>query len=816
MEAIIRDIRNAARLLRRSPGFTLLAALTIALGIGPTTTIFSVANGLLVRTPIGVREPGTLFSAYAREERGFPYATIAYPDFEALRDGSGGLYRLAAMEVFAAGLSAPGRGEPERVTAMMVSADFFAILGTRPAAGRLFLPEEDDVPGGNPVVVLSHRLWARRFGADPSIVGRAITINRGSYTVVGVAEDGFQGPVAAVDVGLWAPVSMRQALTGRDLSRDVTGMTAIGRLERGASLQQARAAAGVAWQRVLRERLEARGDGASRQNDADVGRVDLVLSRYSVMIDEGRGAVALFLVMLLVVSGIVLLIASVNVAGVFLARAAARTREIAVRLALGAGRAHIVRQLVAESVLVFLLGGAAGAGLAFWATRLLAAARLPLPVQMAFDFTPDARVLAVALLVTLATGVVFGLAPGLQAARQDVVAALKGGGAPLSGTRMRSAFVVAQVAGSVTLLVAGGVFLRALARADSVDLGFDPRNVHVLTVDLSLQRYTGAEAATFFREIEARAAALPGVTSAGVTTTLPMGFVSTSTVFKLPGTDRYIPAQFGAVSPGYFESLRIGLVAGRGFERGDGPGATPVVVVNQAAARQIWPGEAAVGRQLEGRGGTSYTVVGVVRDGAYSAAGAAARPMVYLSFLQSPDRAATLVVRSAPGAGRIDRPVREIALALDADLPVETNAPFEQVIGVSLLPNRVAALVAGAMGLLGLALASVGLFGLLSYVVSLRTREMGIRMALGADARAIHLLVLRQGARLTALGLAIGCPLALGLALLARGVLFGLTPADPVTFGAVVAVFAAVGTLASYLPARRATAADPMSVLRAE
>ena len=817
MDAILRDLRHATRLLRRSPGFTLLAALTIALGIGPTTTIISVANGLLVRTPVGVREPGGLLSVHAREGFGRGFSTMAYPDFEALRDGSGGRYRLSALEIFMAGLAARGGEGPERVTGMLVSADYFGILGTRPAVGRLFVAGEDDTPGGDPVVVLSHRLWTRRFGGDPSVVGRSIALNGGSYTVVGVAQEGFQGHVSAADFALWVPVTMRKALTGVDLGRNTTGITAVGRVSPGASLEQARAAMTTVWQRLRAEHDDLRGDEGSGTARADgPGGMHVVVARYSVMIDQGRGPVTVFLALLLLVTGGVLLIASANVAGVFLARAAARSREIAIRLAMGAGRTQVVRLLVAESVLVFLLGGAAGAALAFWAARLLAAVRLPLPVQFAFDFTPDLPVLAVALVVTLAAGVFAGLTPAIRAGRQDVATVLKGSGVATGGARLRSAFVVAQVAGSVVLLVVGAVLLRALARADSVDLGFDPRNVHVLSLDLSMQRYTDERAAVFFRDLEERSAALPGVQAAALVTMPPMGFERAFTSFRTPENARYEQAGINAVSPRFFETMRIGLVAGRVFAPTDRSGTAPVVVVNREAARRFWPGRDAVGRPLEGRN-RPYTIVGVVEDIASTSLGAPASPMVYFPFEQwGGKQSASLVVRAETGTAPVARAVRAVALALDGDLPAMLDAPYEQVIGVSLVPNRVAAAVSGAMGLLGLVLAAVGLFGLLSYVVSLRSREMGIRMALGASPEAVRRLVLRQGVRLVALGLLCGGPVALGAAFLMRGMLVGLSPADPLTFGAVVGLLIAVGVSASWLPARRATAGDPAVVLRSE
>ncbi|KPK81242.1 MAG: hypothetical protein AMS25_07160, partial [Gemmatimonas sp. SM23_52] len=341
------------------------------------------------------------------------------------------------------------------------------------------------------------------------------------------------------------------------------------------------------------------------------------------------------------------------------------------------------------------------------------------------------------------------------------------------------------------------------------------RNVHVLTADLSLHRYSDEEERAFFQELEQRAAALPGVSSAGLTWVLPLGFLRISQRFQLPGEDRLRVADVNTVSPGYFETMRIAIVAGRAFDAGDSEGAPPVVIINQTAARQLWPGASALGQQISD-GGRTYTVVGIARDGKYQSLGEERRAMIYRAFAQAPSGMTSLVVRTPPGALRIDRPLREIALALDPDLPVQTNAPYEQVIGVSLLPNRAAAATTGALGAVGLLLAAVGLFGVLSYAVSQRTREIGIRIALGADRLDVHKLVLRQAVRLTVIGLAIGGPLAFAAAQLIRGMLYGLSPADPLAFGAVAVLLVIVGLLASYVPARRATATDPINVLRSE
>ncbi|UCC84259.1 MAG: ABC transporter permease [Gemmatimonadota bacterium] len=810
MASLSQDFRYALRLLRRSPGFTAIAALTIALGVGPTTTIFSVANSLLIRTPPGVRDPGSLVTIFASFEEGPHFATFSYHAFEAYRDGPNGLADIAALEVFSASLSTGGGGEPELVTAMLASAGYFDILGTRPALGRFFLPEEDDVPGAGQVVVLGHRLWRQRLGADSSIVGKTLNINRRAFTVIGVAEEGFQGNVAALEFGLWIPITMREPLTGLGLDRNSTGITAVARLEPGRSTEQAMAAMSVTTDRL-----------AADDPDFFKGaRIEVV--PYSAMMEEARVAVTLFMVLLLVVSGIVLLIASVNVASMFLARATGRTREMAVRLAIGAGRARLVRQLVVENVLLFVLGGSAGVLITYWATGALSAIRLPVPASIIVDFTPDLRVLGFALTLALGTGILFGLAPALQLTRQDITTALKGsrGDESRGGTRLRNAFVIAQVAGSVILLAGAGMFLRALARADSVELGFDPQNVRVMTVDLSVHRYSEPEIKAFYDELEERATALPGVRSAALTTVLPLGFISIYQRFEIPGREPVMgdglhTAYVNTVSPAYFETLKVAMVAGRGFDARDRQDSQPVVVINQTAARQIWPGESALGKQISD-GRLTYEVVGIAADGKYQSIGESRRAMIYRAFSQAYSSLATLVVRTPPGAPRIDRQVRELALALDADLPVQTNAPYTQVIGVSLLPSRAAAGTTGVLGGVALALAAAGLLGVLSYAVSRRTREIGIRIALGADAGDVYKLVMKEGARLTAIGLAIGLPLAFAAAQLVRSLLFGLSPADPVTLGGTAALFIVVGLIASYLPAARATRTDPMYALRAE
>lgn len=809
MDTLKQDISYAIRVLRRSPGYTAIAALTIALGIGPTTTIFSVANSLLHRTPEGVHEPGGLVSVYCSGPQ-YHWGTCSYPVFRSYRDAESGLAEVAAIEGFPASLSTKRTSEPEIAIGLATSANYFTVLGTRPAHGRFFLPDEDDAPNAAPVVVLSYRLWEQRFGADPGIIGSTINLNRTPFTVIGVAEEGFNGHVAAYDAGLWIPIGMRETVLGRDLSNSSTGIVALGRRAPGWSLEKVKEAAAVISPRIEAEHPDVFEDHS------------LTVAPYSVMIDEAKGPVTLFMALLLVVTGILLLIASVNVGSVMLSRAVGRSREIAVRLAVGAGRWRLVRQLLTESVVLFSLGGAAGIVIAFWAARGLSAIQLPVPIPVAFDFTPDWRVLVFTVAVAFGCGTLFGLAPALQATKQDLVSSLKTGPDDAAGgrNRLRNAFVVGQVTGSVVLLVAAGMFLRALERADQLDLGFDTDGVHVMTVDLALHRYTPEEGRIFYDRLLERAAALPDVQSAGLAFMLPLGFGSASSMFTLPGRepvsgDGLRRSYFNVVSEGYFETMRIQIMTGRAFSRADRVGTQPVLIVNETVARRFWPGEPALGQAIEW-GDKHYEVIGVARDGKYASIGEEPQPMIYAAFAQRYNDEASLIVRTPPGAQRIDRAVRRIALALDPDLPVRINAPYSHIVGVSLLPSRIAAWMALGFGSLGLILATVGLFGVIAYTVSQRTREIGIRIALGAEARAVHRLVIGQGVRITAIGLGIGCLVAFGAAQGIRGLLFGISPVDPVAFGTVVLLFSAVSLLASYLPARRAVRTDPMTALRQE
>jgi putative ABC transport system permease protein len=519
-EGILQDVRFALRQWRHAPSFTLTAALTISLGIGATTTIFSAANALLIRTPAGIRDAGSLVSVSPFDEVQGQETRFSYALFDAYRRSETGLSDVAVLDMFPASLSLGSEAEPEVVSGMAVSAGYFGILGTRPHLGRFFLPEEDAAPGVSPVVVLSYRYWTRRLGADSTVLGRTVDLNRRAFEVIGVAEEGFQGNVPGYDFAVWTPMSMAGSISTVDIeSWGYHGLSAIGRLAPGRSIEQAAAAAHLITNRLRTEHAR------------DLENTMLLVQPFSKLFEEIRGPVTTLIALLFGLAIVVLLIASMNVGGLLLSRASIRSREIGVRLALGAGRRRLVRQFLTESVLLFALGSVVATFLTSGATRALSSLTIPSPVPVVLDLTPDLRVLGFTVVAALVTGIAFGLAPAVHATRADVVSTIKGG-SPSSGpqrVRIRSAFVAVQVAGSVVLLATAGVLSKAVDTAGDVDIGFDPAQLHVMRVDLSLHQYKPEEATAFFAEFRARAAALPEVESVSAATSIPMGYVSSST-----------------------------------------------------------------------------------------------------------------------------------------------------------------------------------------------------------------------------------------------------------------------------------------------
>jgi predicted permease len=715
-------------------------------------------------------------------------------------------------------MSLGGRGEAERIYGALVTANYFSILGTQPAAGRL-LQDSDDRAGSDLMTVLSDDLWQRRFGGDRAIIGQSITLNGHAFAVIGIAPPGFQG-TTVLKPDLWVPMSSLSAAVPRinpniSTSRRSVWLVIAGRLRDGFAIGQANA------------ELNAIGSALEREYP-DENRGKNFRVEPSAIVPGQIQVVAGFLALLGATVGLVLLIACVNVAGMLLARAAARRREIAVRLAMGAGRSRLVRQLLTETTLLFAAGGAIALLLTKWLTAVLLAIIPELPVPVGLTIGTDWRVVGFAVALSAIAAILSGLAPALQASRADLLPALKADG-PNGGSsrlRLRNAFVVGQVAMSLLLVIAGGLFLRALQRASAIEPGFDQDRVDVVSFDLSLGGYTAETAPTFMRELIARTLVLPGVESAGAAADLPldggrmgMGGVKVAGVAPPTGQE-FLSPDWNVVAPGQFRTLKLPLVTGRDFTDADTATSLRVAIVNETLARQYWPGQDPIGKQMEVEHAAAtpvvlLTVVGVAKDAHLMSLNAPAEPYLYVPFAQQFLPRISLLVRSRTDASVIPQ-IRSLVRQLNPNMPVTQTMALSQVTAVGLIPQRIAASVASSLGIVGLLLAAIGIYGVTSYGVSRRTREIGIRIALGADRARVMTLVLRQGFVLAAIGVAIGIAMAAAGSTLLESLLYGVRGLDPITFAGACVLFAAVTLTATYIPARRATRVDPIAALRNE
>jgi predicted permease len=813
MESLVQEVRFALRYLRQRPLFALVAGLSIAIGIGVNTTIFSAVNALLLRDVPGVSGPERVIEV-GRTMGGRGMDTFSYPEFLDIRQQVTPIQHLSGWRLTPFSFSLGGGGE--RIMGMLVSHNYFDVMGLRPERGRFFRDEEDRTPGTHAVAVVSHRFWQERLGGDPGVVGSTIGLNRRSFTVIGVTPPEFRGHVVAINPDVYMPIMMAgTALPGFDAfeERYSVWLTTVGRLAPNATIEQANAALTTTFTRM-------------REIDADYyARRSARAAPLGAVPAAGRTPVTAFLAMILGLAGVILLITCANVAGMLLARATAREKEIAIRLAIGSGRARLVRQLVIESIVLFVFGGGAGVLLSIWAGSVLSTLSLPVPIPFELDLRPDAFVLAFGLAAALGTGLLFGMVPALQATNPGLIASLKNEAARRGSRsgKLRRVFVTAQVGLSLVLLLAAGLFLRSLQRAARIETGFDATNVSMISFNLSIDGYDTDRGSAFVSTLLERVRATAGVTAASVGTNLPMDLgIDESPVypegFVPSGDERGLDSHFNVVSDGYFETMRIAIRRGRAFGVQDRAGAAPVAIVSRALAEQAWQGQEPIGKRLRfsAQDAPLLTVVGVAEDVKDRSLMDARAPMVYLPHAQNYRPGATLLVRSRAGMPALPESVREAIRGVDPNLSLTPLQSVEDYTALGLLPQRIGAMVTVALGLLALLLSALGVYGVIAHTVAQQTREIGVRMALGARQSDVIALVLRRGLRLALPGLLFGAAAGVALAFLIRGFVLGVAPLDPLAIAGALSALTAVVIVATLVPARKASGLEPARVLRSE
>ncbi|MGH9768483.1 MAG: ABC transporter permease [Blastocatellia bacterium] len=815
MQTMWQDLRYCARMLVKKPGFTLIAVMTLALGIGVNTAVFSLVNAFLFR-PLPVEEPERLVGYYPVAE-GRAGNGLSYPYYRDVRDRNNVFSDFLAFRFVSANLSGGGRNE--HLWGYLVSGNYFDALGVKAGMGRVFTQAEDRAPGANPVIVISHGCWRRRFGADPNVVGAGVSLNGHKFTVIGVTAEGFFGTERIVSPEFFAPMMMQKQIEpgGNWLdSRGAGVLWAAGRLKPGVTTARAEAALNALTAQMAKE-FPDHYEGMGIKLDVP-----------GLLVPDLRVAFLGFAAILLALVGVVLLIACVNLANLLLARATERGPEIAIRLAIGASRWRLIRQLLTESLALSVSGGSIGLLMAVWIIDGAMAFKPTLDFPLEINLALDWRVLGFAFAVSVLTGMLFGLAPAMKASRPELTTALKGA-RPSFGHRrswISRALVVAQVALSLLTLIASGLIIRSLANAQKMYLGFNPSNVAMSSFDLSLRGYDSARGMRFYSQLIERAQALPGVRAAAVTTHVPLGLASSTTSIEVEGQ----PAARGAnkpsamegfITPDYFAAMEIPLLIGRSFNAQDSQGAPLVVIVNEAFARRLIPGAGPVsnviGKRIKSGGDEDFRqIAGVVKDGKYFSLGEEPTPFIYFPITQKYSGDATLIVRAASAPeGHLALLRREVN-ALDPNLPVYQVGTLNEHLGLSLFPLRVAAALSGSFGLLALILAVIGIYGVMNYAVMQRTREIGIRMALGARPAEVFRLIAGQGMALTTVGLVIGIAAAFGLTRLMSVLLYGVSATDPLTFILISSLLAGVALLACWIPARLAAKVDPMIALRCE
>lgn len=825
MHVIWQDLRYGLRLLLKSPNFTAVAVLIIALGVGANAAIFSFVNALLLRPLEAVTNPESLAQVLRTNDN----SVSEIESFRDCRDFQEQNRTLAGIAMhWRATLHLSTGQEVERVEGALVTGDYFELLGVRPALGRLLAPMDVRAEGADSIVVLSHSLWRNRFGRDQGVIGRTVSLNGLSYTVIGVAAEGFRGVVTGERADVWIPATMwRQAdpemadaATTWKLDwfgmRDAAWLKAFGRLKPGVMIDQAQADLAAIAQRLAREYPETNQ------------KVGVRLAAGLGLPPSARDRISRFVKLPTVIAGIVLLIVCANIAGMTLTRAVARQKEIGIRLALGANRWRIIRQLLAESLLLAIAGGLLGLffgrWLGDWLRMSLPESYLSMPLK--FEVAPDMRVFGFTLAITVLTGLLSGLAPAWQSSRLDLIPLLKdgpGGGGRVGRFRLRELLVVAQVALSLALLVAAGLCVRTLHNARAIDTGFDNDRVLTARIDLGRQNYTETQGQVFYQRLLERTEMTPGVEAASLALNMPLsGLQMVTRIFPegRPPEGGRPQVSHNVVTPRYLETVGIQLLLGRHFSAQDNLRAPRVAIINETLARRYWPDENPIGKRF--RFGVNspdaplIEIVGLARNTKVANLFAAPRMYFYLPLAQRHQDRMVLHLRTAGSPERMIASLRREVAALDRSLPVYDIKTLTDYRDAALTPQRLAALLISALGALALLLAAIGLYGRMSYDVERRMREIGIRMALGAQARDVFRLIIKRGVGLTLTGVGVGLVVAIALTRLIKVLLFGVSATDPLTLMAISALLIAVGTLACYFPARRAIKADPIKSLRCE